>query len=237
MKKVLFILWAILLLLVQKELYGQENTNSKNRYWQVGIGFGEIPYKGSFKPSITFGYYFNSKLYAGVIYQFKDEIKRDGSSFNAQSTGLNGLQSSREQVAARFLVQGRYTPVKNGPYLSFGFVYNGDDTETMRFDNRERTIQNQTYTGSIVINQTRKAGFVPALGIGYQYTFKSGFSLNAEWTPGLFTEIVTPEYSFSGDSNLSSSAKQGIMDKMTDAFKSNITNRYKVFHIGAAYVF
>ena len=51
--------------------------------WQIGIGFGEIPYQGSFKPSFTFGYHVNEHWYVGVIYQLRDEIQRNEDSFNA----------------------------------------------------------------------------------------------------------------------------------------------------------
>lgn len=95
----------------------QSQPTLKN-YWQVGIGLGEILMDGSFKPSITFGYHFSEKIYTGVIYQFKDQISRGASSFNAKSTELDGLLSSSETVSQRFMLQLRYTPVKFGPYLS-----------------------------------------------------------------------------------------------------------------------
>ena len=79
-------------------------------YWQIGVGLGELPMGGSFKPSISLGYQFNEKLYTGIIYQLPDRISRDKSSFNARSTGLDGLTSSNESVAQRFLFQVRYTP-------------------------------------------------------------------------------------------------------------------------------
>ncbi len=214
----------------------QQKTDYLQNYWQVGFGLGELPTGGSFKPSITVGYHFNEKVYAGIIYQFKDEISRGNSSFNAQSTDLEGLTSSSEDVAQRFLFQVRYTPIKNGPYLSGGFVFNGMDTETMIFENMNREIASEPVSGTIEIKQTRPAGWGLAFGIGYQYNFKNGFSAGFEWTPA-WGQYPTPSYEFGGTSNLSDTSQNSLKQKMDEGFKSSVTNMYKVFHIGAAYRF
>ncbi len=222
-------------------VFTQVNTTSGQHIhphtWQIGLGLGEVPTGGSFKPSITLGYHFNQKLYAGVIYQFADHIQRDGSSFNVKSSELSALQKAKEHVAQRFLIQGRYQPMPYLPYLSFGIVYNGNDVEDMSFIAADRSINGNNYSGSILVTQSRKAGWGPALGLGYQYNFKNGLAINAEWTPAWFTPIPTPDYEFSGTADLSAKDKQYIMDKMTDGFKSSVTNRYKVFHVGVAYRF
>ena len=226
------LLFVFVVLLLSTASFAQENKLKD--HWQIGIGFGELPMHGSFKPSITIGYYPYEKLYIGFTYQFKDRIQRNGTSFNASSTGLDGLESAYEDVAQRFFIQGRYTPVKYGPYISFGIVYNGEDSETMEFDNRGRTIRGREYSGNVKINQTREAGWGPALGIGYQYDFDN-VSLNAEWSPAWLNGIPEPEYKFSGTSSLSDDAKREVSDKMTKEFKSSVTNLYKVFHIGVSY--
>ena len=230
LKKIMLSVFTTLIL--SSSSFAQDNQLKD--HWQIGIGFGELPLHGSFKPSISIGYYPYEKLYVGVTYQFKDRIQRNGTSFNAASSGLDGLESAYEDVAQRFFIQGRYTPVKYGPYISFGIVYNGDDSETMEFDDRERTINSQNYSGNIKINQTRKAGWGPALGIGYQYDFDN-VSLNAEWSPAWLNGIPKPEYTFSGTSDLSADAQKKISDKMTKEFQSTVTNLYKVFHIGVSY--
>ncbi|WP_424961834.1 hypothetical protein [Ekhidna sp.] len=214
----------------------QEGSTHLKNYWQIGFGLGELPTGGSFKPSITIGYHFNEKVYAGIIYQFKDEISRGSSSFNAKSTDLEGLSSSSEDVAKRFLFQVRYTPIKNGPFLSGGFVFNGRDTETMRFDDRTRQIYNEPHSGTIKIQQTRPAGWGLALGLGYQYNFKNGFSTGFEWTPA-WGQYPSPLYQFGGTANLSSEAQANLKKRMDDGFNSSVTNMYKVFHIGVAYRF
>jgi hypothetical protein len=214
----------------------QEKYFSPANYWQIGIGLGELPMGGSFKPSISFGYHFNDRLYTGIIYQFKDKISRGNSSFNAKSVELDGLISSAEEVSQRFLLQLRYKPINYGPYLSTGFVYNGEDTESMLFDSRDRYISGESYNESIAIKQTRPAGWGFAFGIGYQYDFKNGFSANAEWTPA-WLQYPTPEYVFEGDSELSGQAKSELQKRMDDGFNSSVTNMYKVFHIGVAYNF
>ncbi len=228
---------TIILLMASIHLgFSQENNYHHHRYWQIGIGLGELPTGGSFKPSITFGYHFNEKIYAGFVYQFKDRISRDGASFNAQSSGLEGLAHSSEAVAQRFLLQMRYTPLKNGPYLSGGLVFNGKDTETMQFDARSREINGATYDGTIEIQQTRPAGWGLALGIGYQHNFKNGFSGGFEWTPA-WGQYPTPSYVFAGSSDLSDEVQEAQERKMNKGFRSSVTNMYKVFHIGIAYRF
>lgn len=233
MKKQVLIIVAMCSFLVGK---AQDENFIPTNYWQIGIGLGELPTGGSFKPSITIGYHQNEKLYWGVIYQFKDKISRDGSSFNAKSTELDGLLSSSETVAHRFIMEVRFSPVKYAPYLAAGFVYNGKDVETMKFDALERIIAGETYTGDIQIEQTRPGGGGLALGIGYQYNFKNGISANAEWTPA-WLQYPTPEYEFSGGANLSERAKDELKHRMDDGFNSSVTNMYKVFHIGVAYNF
>ena len=215
---------------------GQENNMELNNYWQIGFGLGELPVGGSFKPSISIGYHFNDKVYAGIIYQFRDEIQRNRSSINAKSSGIDGLFNSSETVAQRFLFQVRYTPVKHGPYLSAGFVYNGRDTETMLFDSRSRELSGENYDGSIFIEQSRPAGWGFALGLGYQYNFKNGFSTGFEWTPA-WGQYPAPDYVFGGEANLSDTSQSELRKKMNDEFKSSVTNMYKVFHIGVAYRF
>jgi hypothetical protein len=214
----------------------QSNPTQLQDYWQVGLGLGELPTGGSFKPSISFGYHFRENLYAGIIYQFKDEISRGESSFNAKSSELEGLTDASETVAQRFLFQVRYTPIKNGPYLSGGFVYNGKDTETMSFDDQVRQIDGVAHTGTIQIDQTRPAGWGLALGLGYQYNFKNGFSTGFEWTPA-WGQYPSPLYEFNGRASLSSEAQATLKKRMDDGFKSSVTNMYKVFHIGVAYRF
>lgn len=205
-------------------------------FWQIGFGMGELPIGGSFKPSITVGYQFSEKIYTGIIYQLEDEISRDGSSFNVQAAELNGLKSASETVSKRFMFQLRYTPIKKGPYLSGGFVFNGRDVETMHFDNRSRQLSLEDYQGSIEIEQARPAGWGIALGLGYQYDFDNGFSAGFEWTPA-WVQYPSPEYEFGGTAALSDKAKAALKKKMDDGFKGSVTNMYKVFHIGVAYRF
>lgn len=229
----LFLLFVLMTIVVNS----QTKDLSTIRHWQVGIGLGELPIGGSFKPSINFGYHINTKLYVGWIYQFKDKISRDDSSFNADATELNGLTDSSEKVGQRFLLQMRYTPFKKGPYISTGYVFNDTDKETMVFDSRARTINGENYNGSISIDQTRPRGGGFALGIGYQYDFKNGISLNTEWTPAWFTGFAQPKYEFKGDAGLSASTQNYLREKMDEDFRSNVTNLFKVFHFGASYRF
>ena len=233
--KIVKTITLVALLSVATSLSAQDITGLAN-YWQIGIGLGELPMGGSFKPSLTIGYHFNEKIYAGFIYQFKDYISRNSASINANSAGIDGLIGSSEEVAQRFLFQVRYTPIKNGPYLSTGFVFNGKDTEEIRFDERSRVIAGELYEGSVIINQSRPAGWGFALGLGYQYNFKNGFSAGFEWTPAWF-QYPMPTYEFTGTANLTKVAKDTLTEKMNNKFDASVTNMYKVFHVGVGYRF
>ena len=234
--KTLYLILTLVFMLNTNMVKSQNSKTHLNNYWQFGLGIGELPIGGSFKPSVSFGYHFSEKIYAGFIYQFKDKITRNEASFNAKSSGLDGLIKSSEKVNQRFLFQVRYTPIYNGPYISTGIVFNGEDTETMLFDERHRQILNENYNGAIAIQQTRPAGWGFALGLGYQYNLKNGFSAGFEWTPA-WGQYPDPLYQFSRSSTLTINAKEKITTKMDEGFKNSVTNMYKVFHIGVAYRF
>lgn len=226
----------IFLILASFVAQSQEMNSPVKQYWQIGVGLGELPMGGSFKPSITFGYHVNEKLYAGIVYQFKDKISRNSSSFNAKSAELSGLQTSSETVSQRFLVQVRYQPLKCGPYLSGGFVFNGEDSEDMIFDDRIREIAGEEFLGDIHIQQTRPGGWGLALGLGYQYDFKNGISAGFEWTPA-WGQYPAPNYMIGGSADLSAVATDELQNKMDTGFRNSVTNMYKVFHVGVAYRF
>ncbi|MCP4311127.1 MAG: hypothetical protein GY790_07695, partial [Bacteroidetes bacterium] len=131
-----------------KCLAAQTNDGMPQKYYQAGIGFGEIPFLSkSFKPSFTVGYRFNQNLYIGAIFQLVDNIERNNNSYDAQSIGFDGLLSSKEKVGQRALIHFRVTPIKYGPFISLGLVMNDDDKETVEFDSRTRMIGNNYYDG------------------------------------------------------------------------------------------
>lgn len=205
--------------------------------WMVGVNLGELPWQGSFKPGITLGYHFNDYSYVGAIYQVSDSIARDGTSFNAAGIGLDGIESSRESVGQRFLLQGRLRPHRLSPYLSVGLVFNGEDTETTRFDARSRTIGEGTYAGGLEVVQRRPAAVRPAFGLGYGYTFDFGLSLATEWTGALQEWTPAPEVTLRSDAALSVDDEGALRTRIRDNFGSSITNVYHLFHITAGYVF
>lgn len=212
-------------------------VNPEFRYWQVGFGLGEIPMHGSFKPSLTFGYHINDKFYLGVIYQFRDDIHRGTSSFNAEGTGLTDLTDSRETVGQRFMLQCRYTPVKYAPYISLGVVFNDVDREVMYFGNAEHQIGNNTYNAALTVTQCRPAGWAPAIGLGYQADLKCGLSFNAEWTPGWFVWVPEPDIQIESGTIIEDADMDLFKKQVTKDFQSHVTNLYKVFHFGVSYRF
>ena len=91
--------------------------------WQLGLSFGEIPVlAGSFKPGITMGYRLDDTLFLGLELQAADHLQRDGSSFNARNTGLDGLVSSTERTGMRAFLGLRYRPWRDAPHLALGLV-------------------------------------------------------------------------------------------------------------------
>ena len=207
-----------------------------NGVWMVGLNLGELPWQGSFKPGISLGYHVNDLMFIGGFYQIGDAIERNGSSFNVQNTGLDGILSSSEEVASRAFLGVRLRPHRYSPFASLGFVYNGADTETMRFDARSREIGASTYDGEISIVQRRSAGLRPALGLGYSYTFDWGLELSTAWSGWLF-ESPTPQLSIDSSDPLSPGDEASLRRHIEDGFGSTITNKYHVFQVGAGYAF
>ena len=139
--------------------------------FMVGVHLGELPWGGSFKPGLSVGYYLSELVFVGAQYQVGDSIERNGTSFNVQNTGLDGIVRSSEEVASRAFLGVRLRPHRHAPFVSLGMLYNGTDTETMVFDERSRTIGTGSYDGSIIIRQSRPSALRPALGLGYSYEF------------------------------------------------------------------
>ena len=203
----------------------------------VGVDLGELPWHGSFKPGITFGYHVSDLLYVCGIYQLADSIERDGTSFNAQAIGLDGLTSSRETVGHRAMLHARLRPHRLAPFATVGLVYNGEDVETIRFDARDRTIGGASHSGALTIEQTRPAGIALGIGLGYAYTFDHGLQLSLEWTGAPYAPAPRPQLRFDGDQPLPRDAQAALSERVTREFRASVFNTYHLFHVGAAYGF
>lgn len=214
---------------------GQVNEISKN-FWQVGFTFGEIPVlSGSFKPGVTFAYYFNEKLSAEFTFQMKDYLNRDDESFNAVKIGYDGLISSKESTGERLFLGFRFKPVKWSPYLTAGFVLNFTDKETIKFDDRKRIVGSNTYEGELEIVQKRKTGLAPAFGIGYQYDFDNGISLNTSFAMAFFNNIPSPVTEINSADEVSEEDRNLLDRKLETTYKDNFHNRYHIFNLGIIY--
>ncbi len=227
----------LFLFLVSNLSYSQTNPGLRN-VWQIGFTFGEIPIlANSFKPGISVGYHFNEYVYAGVSYQLNDNIQRDDESFNAADIGLEGLNTSKERTGERMLVGFQVRPHKLSPYLSVGYVYNNSDVEKMTYKKMERTIGSNTYDSIIKITQTRDSGFEPALGIGYEYDFDNGFSLNTSITMALFSDIPDTKIDIESSVPLSGEDESVLRNKVLKVYKDNTHNHYHIFNLGLLYRF
>lgn len=202
--------------------------------WHLGLEFGEIPVHGSFKPGLSFGYHVNDLVYIGVVYQIRDSIKRNGTSFNAQAIGFDGLLSSSEHVGQRGYLQVRLRPHRYAPYASLGVVFNDRDTETILFDDRQHHIGHESVEGNLWIIQSRPRGIRPALGLGYSYVFASGVELFTEWSGWWLFGAPTPEVTMGGTA-LSDATEALLHQRIVDKFKSSPFNTYHVFQMGVAY--
>jgi hypothetical protein len=104
------------------------------------------------------------------------------------------------------------------------------------FDERARTIGHGRYDGSLTIRESRPRALLPALGLGYSYTFDFGLELSTAWAGWLFG---TPEADVAIDSStaIAPEDEAALRAHINEGFGSTITNKYHVFHIGAGYVF
>ena len=233
-------LLALLIVVLPFSIFSQDylGKNRLNSGWQLGVSFGEIPIlHGSFKPGIQFGYQFNDYLYLGGIYQITDHIERNDDSFDAQSIGLDGLISSKETVAPRALLHARLRPHRLSPFISIGLVYNGNDQETIQFDDRSRIIGKSEYDGTATFTLTRESAIRPAIGFGYQHTFNNRLTISTEWTFNFFDPVPNPDIGFSANYELSELDKGPLFEKINKDFTDNFHNRYHIFHLGLGYQF
>lgn len=234
MKTKIFLFW----LAVSANIYSQNSSGEVKNLWQVGLTFGEIPIlAGSFKPGIQIDYHLNDNIAFEFTIQLKDYLERNEESFNAVNTGLGGLLSSKETTGERIYLGICYKPYEWSPYLTGGFVFNGSDVETMKFDERLRGIGDNKYNSKLTIIQKRESGFAPAIGFGYQYDFDGNLSINTSFAMAFFSQIPKPEIAYKDHSNISVADLNTLSGKLVESYKDNFHNRYHIFNIGINYRF
>lgn len=203
--------------------------------WTIKVGFGEIPFlAGSFKPSIAIGHHFNDYVSLAWTVQLRDELERDGESFNAQNLELGGLRSSRERTGVRSLLAARFRPHRYSPFLSVGVLFNGTDTETMQFDSQSRRIGEGTYDGALTVVQRRRWAIRPSIGVGYAVTFANHVTLEIELAGAFFMKPTRPIVDVEGQP-LAEADRRALEDRADDAFSGNFHNRYHMFQLAAGY--
>ena len=202
--------------------------------WIFGVELGEIPLKGAIKPGINLGYRFSKQHELLVSYQLPDKISRGEDSFNAQSTGLKGLTSSTETVSKRAQVLGIWRWQALPLYLSYGLVYNGQDTETMTFREMPRQINKQLLQGPLSLTLTRPAGYSPALGLGVRWPTADGYEIFAQWSGNVFQKAVTPDIQIHSN-EINSATRETLTTHIKHKFRKKISNVYHVFSMGMRY--
>jgi len=202
--------------------------------WIFGVELGELPLKGAFKPGINLGYRFTQQHELFISYQLPDQISRDEDSFNVQSTGLKGLTSSTETVSKRAQVLGIWRGYSLPLYLSYGLVYNGQDSEHMSFREMPRQIHNQPLQGPLNLTLTRPAGYSPALGLGIRWPMADGYEIFAQWSGNVFQKAVTPDIQIHSN-EINSTTREYLTAHIKQKFRKKITNVYHVFSMGMRY--
>ncbi len=234
MERMKFFLIAILFVNMIFAGNGDEYDNK----FQLGFTFGEIPIlAGSFKPGLTMGYHFNKNLSIEFTIQLKDYLNRNEESFNAVNIGLEGLKSSKETTGERIFFGVRYRPADWSPYVSFGFVFNNDDVETIHFDKRQRIVGSGNYDSAVEIIQTRSSGIGPAIGFGYQYDFNENIGINTNFNMDFFSGTPSPKVKISSSEELKKEDKLYLENKILKSYKDNFHNNYHIFNLGVTYKF
>ncbi len=234
MKKLAIISLFVLIQVIGSVSMAQAQQKPLDGMWSVSLEFGEIPFHGSFKPGIAVGYHFNDYIWTGVVYQIPDSISRDGTSFNANAIGLDGMTGSTETVGQRAMLQARIRPHRYSPYVSIGAVFNDRDTETVQFDDRDRMIGGDQVSGPMSIELSRPAAVRPSLGLGYSFTFDNGIHLFTEWAGWWMFGAPDPEITIKGE-GVTGGASDYLKRKITDDFTSSPFNTYHMFQLGAGY--
>jgi hypothetical protein len=225
---------VLLAFTISRSVTAQEGEDVSG--WSVGLQLGELPMHGSFKPGLSLGYRVNDQVYVGVVYQFRDAIRRNDTSINARSIGLEGLESSYERVGRRAYVQVRIRPYRYAPYLSVGFVFNDLDVETTDFDARTRAVGSERVEGPIRIVQSRRAGLRPALGIGYSARLSDRLEVHTEWSGWWLFGAPDPRVVIQ-HATMSPGSGDLLRERIISKFRSSPFNTYHIFQLGVGYRF
>ena len=215
----------------------KEGLLSLDDVWAISVGFGEIPFlAGSFKPSVSVGYHLNNYIYFGGTVQLHDVIHRGTESFNATGSGLDGLSSTKEFTGVRVFLGARFRPHRYLPYLSVGGVFNGSDTETMRFAAQSRQLGGQTHDGELLVEVSRPFGIRPAFGLGYSLTLSNRMTFNVDFTGAWLFDAAEPEIYINSSQSLSEAIILDVRERLKKSYNDNFHNRYHLFNISFGYV-
>lgn len=199
--------------------------------WTLALELGELPMHGSFKLGVSAGVQLNDHTWIGFAWQRPDQIRRGSTSFNAESTGLDGLSDTRERVGQRAYLQARVRPHRYAPYLSAGVVFNDRDTETMTFDDRVRSAGGGTSSGSLTVRSSRRAAVRPALGLGYEWTSAGGITVFAEWAGWWLRGAPEPEVEITAPGSDPAFADE-VDRRLRTHFTSSVFNTWHIFQVG-----
>ncbi len=203
---------------------------------QLGLGFGEIPLlSDSFKPAVILGYFPNDQVMINLIWQGSDNITRNSESYNTQF-GWEGLKKSSETVGQRIALQARYYfKEAKGFYLTAGAIYNGDDVETMFFDQRPRQVGFEEVNSAAKIAVTRRSATRPGIGLGFDATIYADTYFYTDFTMDWFNSAPKPDIDLTMNNNLTKQSNSTIKKQVADHYQDNFHNCYHQFNLGIAY--
>jgi len=133
----------------------------------------------SWAPGFSLGYHFNRFIYVGYsFYSPLDMTLKESWGLTFRALDANIVLD--HQTGAIHNLETRFSPFKFGLYASLGYTNIGKVDYQMQFTqmNEEVLIGDNSYATDLDIKWNSKNLSTAALGIGYTYVAKSGFSFN-----------------------------------------------------------
>ncbi|MDX2470690.1 MAG: hypothetical protein QNL04_08975 [SAR324 cluster bacterium] len=194
---------------------------------------------------VNLGYHFTSWMYVGVVQSNPVSfgargMKDGGNNDNNDNMGDNmtfygqyGHDSTSGSFSKRQAAEIRFTPWSFGAYISFGYLKYDAESFEHGFDERERTIGDNTYTTSFTINQESEAYESPTVGLGFNHVAENGVSFGIGMIAGINT--VNSTSTVSGLDSSVTAADEALFQADVDTY--NQSQQGGTIHAGIGYNF
>ena len=145
---------------------------------------------------VNLGYHFSNWFYLGVVQSnpisfgtggmHSDENNSNQDHMDNMSFyGQYGHNSTTGHLAKRQAAEIRITPWSFGAYISFGYLKYDAESFNYGFDERARTLGQNSYTTGFSVTQNSKAYESPTIGLGINHVTKNGLSFGVGMMAGL----------------------------------------------------